>query len=154
MPNEFDKKVIRPQSRVVMHFSLTLEDGTIAESTFDSDPLEFVMGDGTLIEGLELALYGLKPGDRQRLTMQPQDAFGFRDPENIHIMPRSEFAADMELEPGLIIGFTTPSGEEIPGAVLEVQDDEVKVDFNHPLAGHELIFDVEILEVQSSPPTE
>jgi FKBP-type peptidyl-prolyl cis-trans isomerase SlpA len=151
MTKEFDEKVIRPQSRVVMHFSLTLEDGTIAESTFDSDPLEFVMGDGTLIEGLELALYGLKPGDHQRLTMQPQDAFGFPDPENVHIMPRSEFTADMEIEPGLIIGFTTPSGEEIPGAVLEVHDDEVKVDFNHPLAGHELVFDVEILEVQSSP---
>ena len=145
---EFDNSVIRPQSRVVMHFSLTLEDGTIAESTFDSDPLEFVMGDGTLIGGLELALYGLKPGDRQRLTMQPQDAFGFPDPESVHVMPRSEFASDMELKPGLIIGFTTPSGEEVPGAVLEVRDDEVKVDFNHPLAGHELIFDVEILEVQ------
>ena len=63
-------------------------------------------------------------------------------------MPRSEFPADMPLEPGLIVGFTTPSGEEVPGAIQEIKGDDVVVDFNHPLAGHEVIFDVEILEVK------
>jgi FKBP-type peptidyl-prolyl cis-trans isomerase SlpA len=63
-------------------------------------------------------------------------------------MPRSEFPADMQLEVGMIIGFSTPSGEEVPGAIQEIKDDEIVVDFNHPLAGHEVIFDVEILEVK------
>ena len=63
-------------------------------------------------------------------------------------MPRSEFPAEMQLEAGLIISFTTPSGEEVPGAIQEVKDDEVVVDFNHPLAGNEIIFDVEILEIK------
>ena len=63
-------------------------------------------------------------------------------------MPRSEFPTEIQLEAGLIIGFTTPSGEEVPGAIQEIKDEEVVVDFNHPLAGHEVIFDVEILEVK------
>lgn len=131
-----------------MHFSLSLADGTVADSTREGEPLRFVMGDGTLIEGLELVLYGLKEGDQQCLSIEPRDAFGFPDEENIHTMPRSEFPADMQLEVGMIIGFSTPSGEEVPGAIQEIKDDEVVVDFNHPLAGHEVIFDVEILEVK------
>ena len=123
-------------------------DGTVADSTREGEPLRFVMGDGSLIEGLELVLYGLKQGDQQCLSIEPRDAFGFPDEENIHTMPRSEFPADIQLEAGLIIGFTTPSGEEVPGAIQEIKGDEVVVDLNHPLAGHEIVFDVEILEVK------
>ena len=125
-----------------------MNDGTVADSSRDGEPLRFVMGDGTLIEGLELVLYGLKQGDRQCLSIEPRDAFGFPDEDNIHTMARSEFPNDMQLEAGQIIGFTTPSGEEVPGAIQEIKGDEVVVDFNHPLAGHEVIFDVEILEVK------
>jgi FKBP-type peptidyl-prolyl cis-trans isomerase SlpA len=134
-------------STVTLHLSLTLEDGTVAESTFGEAPLTFTMGDGALVQGLELALYGLRPGDTQRLELYPEQAFGLRDPAKIHRLPRAQFSPDMALEPGLIIGFTTAEGEEIPGAVLSVTDDEVEVDFNHPMAGHTMVFEVEILDV-------
>jgi FKBP-type peptidyl-prolyl cis-trans isomerase SlpA len=134
-------------STVTLHLSLTLEDGTVAESTFGEAPLTFTMGDGTLVHGLELALYGLRPGDTQRLELYPEQAFGLRDPEKIHRLPRAQFSPDMMLEPGLIIGFTTAEGEEIPGSVQSVTDDEVEVDFNHPMAGHTVVFEVEILDV-------
>jgi FKBP-type peptidyl-prolyl cis-trans isomerase SlpA len=134
-------------SRVTLHLSLTLEDGTVAESTFGEAPLSFTMGDGSLVHGLELALYGLRPGDTQRLELYPEQAFGLREPEKIHHLPRSQFSPDMALEPGLIIGFTSQDGEEIPGAVLSVDDESVEVDFNHPMAGHTVIFEVEILDV-------
>ena len=147
MSADIEALTIGPGSEVLMHFSLSLADGTVADSTTDDEPLRFVMGDGTLIEGLELVLYGLKKGDRQCLSIEPRDAFGFPDEDNIHTMPRSEFPDDMQLEVGMIIGFSTPSGEEVPGAIQEIKDDEIVVDFNHPLAGHEVIFDVEILEV-------
>ncbi len=133
---------------VTMHFSLALEDGTIADATVDGEPMTFTMGDGTMIEGLEMVLYGLKVGDKQSLSIDPRDTFGFPDEENIHTLPRSEFADEMKIEEGMIIGFSTPSGEEIPGAIMEVGDDEVKVDFNHPLAGHEVVFTVEILDIK------
>jgi len=137
-------------SRVILHYSIALEDGTIADSTWDdNEPLEFAVGDGTMVEGLELALIGLKAGDQQTLRIGPETAYGFHDPDNVHVMPRAEFAEDMNLERGQIIGFTTPSGLELPGTILAMDDDEVEVDFNHPLAGHEITFTVEVLDVQA-----
>jgi FKBP-type peptidyl-prolyl cis-trans isomerase SlpA len=139
---------IGPGCEVTMHFQLTLEDGTVADSTIDHDPIQFVMGDGSLIEGLELALYGLKVGDKQVLTIEPREAFGFPDEESIHQMPKSEFPAEMNIEEGMIIEFDTPSGERVPGALKEIKGDTVVVDFNHPLAGHEITFDVEIIDIK------
>ena len=141
---------ILPESTVTMHFSITLEDGTVAEDSFGGEPLTFTMGDGSLNEGLELALYGLKAGDEQTVTMTAEQTFGFHDPENIHDMPSSDFDADMTLEVGMIIGFTTPAGDEVPGLIKAVADDFVTVDFNHPLAGHDLRYRVKILEVSHS----
>lgn len=138
---------ISPGCRVTLHLSLTLEDGTVAESTFGSAPFTFTMGDGSLLRGLEIALYGLYPGATQRLELTPEQTYGLRDPQLIHKVPRSAFNADMELAPGLIIGFETPQGEELAGAVLKVGAAEVEVDFNHPLTGHTIHFDVEILAV-------
>lgn len=138
---------IEVASTVTLHLTLTLEDGTVAESTSGEEPLTFTMGDGTLVHGLELALYGLVPGDVQRLELYPEQAFGLRDPANIHTMSRSDFDAGIELEEGVIVGFETPEGEELAGAILAIDEDTVNVDFNHPMAGHAIIFDVEIIEV-------
>ena len=138
---------ITSDSKVVMHYRITLEDGTEADSSFGEEPLHFTIGDGSLSEALEQVLIGLECGTRETIDLSPEQAFGYPDTANIHEMPRSEFSDDMTLEPGVIIGFTTPSGEELPGMVLEADDETVKVDFNHPLAGHNLKFEVEILEV-------
>ena len=138
---------ISPGSTVTLHLSLTLEDGTVADSTFEGEPFTFVMGDGTLVSGLELALYGLYPGDTQRLELTPEQAFGLRDPQHVHQMPRSAFTENFKLAPGVIVGFETPEGEELAGAVLALDADSVTVDFNHPMAGHSITFEVEIIEV-------
>jgi FKBP-type peptidyl-prolyl cis-trans isomerase SlpA len=138
---------IQPGSEVVMHFSITLEDGTVADSTEGEEPLQFVMGDQTLIEGLELALYGLKVGDKQSLKIDPENGYGYPDPENIHTMQRDEFPEDMEIAKGVIVSFAMPDEEEFPGTITEIGDKQVTVDFNHPIAGHEITFDVEILEI-------
>ena len=148
MSADVEALTIGPGCRVTMHFTITLEDGTVADTSREGEPLTFTMGDGSLIEGLELALYGLKAGDRQVVTLDPREAFGFPDPDNVHRLPRGEFPADMPPEEGQIVAFSTPSGEEIPGAIVEVGEDEVTVDFNHPLAGHEIVFDTEIIAIQ------
>lgn len=146
---ELDKKVIGPGSRVTMHFSLALEDGTEVDSTFGTDePLTFTMGDGTLIPGLEYAVIGLKAGDRQSINIGPDVAFGYRDESAIQTMKRNSFSDDIELEPGVVIEFEAPSGLKVPGTVLEIDEDSVRVDFSHPLAGRSVIFNVEILVVQ------
>jgi FKBP-type peptidyl-prolyl cis-trans isomerase SlpA len=140
-------------SRVTLHFSIKLADGMLVESSFDDQPEIFVVGDGSIDRGLEMAIIGLRPGDKQTLTLMPGQAFGERDPSAIQTLPRAQFPADMKLEPGQIIGFTDDKGEEVAGAVLVLDEQQVKVDFNHPLAGREIIFEVEILAVEN-PSTE
>ncbi|MDZ7663697.1 FKBP-type peptidyl-prolyl cis-trans isomerase [Thiohalophilus sp.] len=145
---DIEALTIGPGSRVTMHFTLSLTDGTVADSSEEGEPMTFTMGDGTLIEGLEMVLYGLKVGDKQCLEIGPRDTFGFPEEDNIHTLARSEFAAELPLEEGIILGFSTPSGEEVPGTIHEVHDEEVVVDFNHPLAGRPVVFEVEILAIQ------
>ncbi|MCB1869671.1 MAG: FKBP-type peptidyl-prolyl cis-trans isomerase [Gammaproteobacteria bacterium] len=131
-----------------MHFSLALPDGTEAVSTFGGEPELVVVGDGSLTEGLELAIIGLKKGDRQTLELTPEQAFGAWDEDKLQWMSRKEFSSDLALEPGLAIAFTTPSGDEVPGTITEVGAERVNVDFNHPLAGVDIVFSVEIIEVE------
>jgi FKBP-type peptidyl-prolyl cis-trans isomerase SlpA len=141
--------VIVPGSKVRMHFSLQLDDGTLVESSMGGEPIEFEMGDGTLIAGLERALYGLKSGDQQTIRIGPEEGYGVRDPAHVHELRRADFPADFPVEPGLVVGFDLPSGEQVPGTIVAVHADTVRVDFNHPLAGREVIFAVEVLEVQT-----
>jgi len=130
-----------------MHFSLKLADGMLVESSFDDQPLSFVVGDGTLDRGLELALIGLRAGDHEVLTLMPGQAFGMRDETAVQLVEKARFPADMRLEPGHIVGFAGPDGEALAGAVLAVHQQQVKVDFNHPLAGREIVFESLIIEV-------
>lgn len=140
---------LMPGSTVTLHFDLTLTDGTEAFDTGD-DPLTCTLGDGILLPGLELALYGLRPGEEQTLTLTSEQAWGERDPELIKEMPRSNFPADAELEPGQVLVFSLPDGEETTGTLLTVEDANVLVDFNHPLCGQDVVFHARILEVDNS----
>ncbi len=138
-----------PGSTITLDFRLSLTDGTEAFDTGD-EPLTCTLGDGTLLPGLELALYGLRPGEEQTLTLTPEQAWGERRQELIKEMPRSDFPADSELEAGQILAFSLPDGEETMGTVLAVEDDRVLVDFNHPLSGQEVVFQAKMLEVDNS----
>ncbi len=139
-------------SEVVMHYTLSLADGTVADSSRQGEPLRFVLGDGTLETGLEALLHGLHGGDRARFNLAPGQAFGERDPASVHGMPRAEFPADLALAEGTVVEFTTPGGDTVPGTVVELDQDSVTVDFNHPLAERDLSFEVEIISVDSQDP--
>jgi FKBP-type peptidyl-prolyl cis-trans isomerase SlpA len=144
---------IQQGDEVLLHCSITLEDGTVAESTFGEEPIRITMGDDSvLVEGLQLALYGLKVGERESILVDPDNAFGMPDDAAIQEMPLSDFPDEMHLEVGQIIAFNTPDGDEIPGAIKNIDGDTITVDFNHPLAGHELKFEAEILEIFSKEP--
>ena len=132
-----------------MHFSLKLADGMLVESSFEEQPHTFVVGDGSVDSGLELALIGLRPNETQTLTLAPGQAFGQRDESAVKWLPKTDFPPHIQLEPGQIIGFTVADDEDLAGAVLEIDEGRVKVDFNHPLAGREIIFEVQILAVEN-----
>ena len=145
---DVEQITIGPGTIVTMHFKVTFKDGMVADASEEAEPMTFTMGDGSLISGLEMSIIGLKVGDKQSVEIDPLNAFGFSDPDNVHHMPRNEFADDLPVELGTIISFSTPSGDEIPGMIKEVKDDVVIVDFNHPLAGRDIIFDVDIVDIQ------
>ncbi len=140
-------KTVNKDSRLSIHFSLTLADGTPVDGTQDGEPMTFTLGDGTMIAAFEEILLGLSEGDKQQVSLDPRETFGFPDEENKHWMNRADFALDSELEKDLMIEFSTPSGEQLPGIILELKEDQVLVDFNHPLAGYELIFTAEIIRI-------
>jgi FKBP-type peptidyl-prolyl cis-trans isomerase SlpA len=144
------KEKIDMHSLLLMHYSIALTNGTEIESSFDDEPVEVAMGSGVLTEGMELALYGLETGDRQTLTLTPEQGFGLRDEDNIHMMPLTDFPDDLKPESGLVFEFETPGGEDILGTVLSVKDGMAEVDFNHPLAGQALVFTVEILDINNA----
>lgn len=142
-------KLIGPGKTVTLHFAIKLEDGQIVDSTFDKAPATFTVGDGNLLEGFEKALFGLEEGMKQTLRILPEHAFGMPNPSNIQSLPRSQFEG-LELEQGLVVSFSDPGNGELPGVIAEFNDKLVSVDFNHPLAGKKLDFEVEILKVFSN----
>lgn len=138
---------ISDKSQVTLHFSLALADGSIVDSTFDKDAATFVMGDGSLLPGFENVLLGLKTGDKEDFIISPEQGFGMVNANNVQRFKTSQFADDMELKPGLMISFADASRGELPGVVQEVKGDIVMVDFNHPLAGKDIHFRVDIIAV-------
>lgn len=138
---------IGPDKVVTLHFAIKMENGDVVDTTFDKQPARFTVGDGNLLPGFEQALYGFKAGDKRSLRIEPEQGFGQPNPQNVQVMPRSQFQ-DMELSPGLLVIFNDPANTELPGIVKTFDDNTVTVDFNHPLAGRSLIFDVEIIDVQ------
>ena len=139
---------IGPDKEVTLHFALKLDNGDVVDSTFDKNPATFKVGDGNLLPGFEQAIYGLKAGDKRSLEISPEQGFGQGNPQNIQVMPRSQFQ-DMELSEGLLVIFNDAANTELPGVVKTFDDTQVTIDFNHPLAGKTLKFEVEIFEVKA-----
>lgn len=140
---------INTGSVVTLHLSITLGDGTVAFSTFDEESLTITLGDGTLREGMEMALVGLQVDEEQSLTLSPEQAYGYQDEALVQQVPLTDFSADLTPAVGQIIGFELPNGEETAGAVMAVSDTEATIDFNHPLAGKDILFTVKILSVDN-----
>jgi len=140
--------VIEPGSRVSLNFTLSLADGTVAEASAPGEPWTVALGSGDLCEAMERCLLGLRAGERRRCEIPAHEAFGPPRDDAIHTLPRDSFPPHLAVEAGQVIDFATPSGQETPGLVVDVTATEVTVDFSHPLAGHDLVFEVEILAVE------
>lgn len=142
-------KLIKSDSEVSLHIDIRLKDGSIADSTRNiGKPMIFKMGEEVFSDKLEQSLLGLKAGDKKKVMLFPNEAFGEAHPANIYQIPKIQLAkmAD-EYEVGTIILFAQPNGKQMPGIVREIQETEVTIDFNHPLAGQVVLFDVEIVGV-------
>lgn len=137
---------IAADSKVTLHFAIKLEDGSVVDSNFEGPAATFVVGDGQLLPGFETALLGMKAGEEAIYDITPEQGFGMPNPNNMQRINREQFG-DMALEPGLVISFADAGNGELPGVIAEFNDSKVMVDFNHPLAGKNLKFEVKIIDV-------
>ncbi len=144
------KDEISPGKLITLNFSLTPEGkpDAIIDSNFEKDPVTFAFGDGNLLSGFENMMLGLKAGDHKTFTVEAEQAFGLRNEDNVHLYPRYQFPADLVMEKGLMINFSDVGGNEQAGVIAEFNADEVTVDFNHPLAGLDILFTVDIKAVE------
>ncbi len=141
---------VSESTRVTLNFALFLEDGSEVDSNFGKAPAEFVVGDGSLLPGFERAIFGLRPGDEAEFVIAPEDGFGQPNDNNIQTVKRQHFEDDVALEKGMVFSFADASGGELPGVIVDFDDDEVTVDFNHPLSGRTITFKVFIHNVEAA----
>jgi len=139
---------VGPDTKITLYFSLSLENGSIVDSNFDSEPAICSFGDGKLLPGFEFALVGLVAGEKRTLLIKPENGFGQHNPNNIQEFPRKNFADIEDMKPGLLISFADANGGELPGVIVSSDEKIVIADFNHPLAGHTITFEVEIVRVE------
>lgn len=145
------ERSITTGSRVFLSYELRLLTGQVVESAGLDDPMEFVMGTQTLVEGLQQRLMGLARGARATFQIQAGEwVFGMPEEDKVLNLPRKDFKASLELERGQVMTFTLSNGEEVLGTVRTINEDNVDVDFNHPLVGRDFIFEVTILAVDES----
>jgi len=141
---------VSESTRVFLNFALSLEDGSEIDSNFAGEPVDFVVGDGSLLPGFERLLFGMSAGERHIYSVEPEHAFGMPNDSNVQEVPRDQFDEDVELEIGLLFYFADANGGEVPGLVVSMDDEVVMVDFNHPLAGRTILFDVLIHRVEAA----
>jgi FKBP-type peptidyl-prolyl cis-trans isomerase 2 len=138
----------KPGTTVSIHYTGTLADGTTFDSSQGRDPLTFQMGEGQIIPGLESALSGMSVGEEKTVTIPSDQAYGPLNPQAVQQVPRDAVPADIPLDLGTQLQVQTPDGRALPVVVTEVTNEHVMLDANHPLAGKDLTFAVEVVGVE------
>lgn len=132
---------------VKVHYTGKLEDGTVFDSSSDRDPLQFTIGDGMIIPGFEKAVVGMSPGDAKTEIIPTDQAYGPHLEEMVVVIDRQQMPAEIEPEVGQQLQIQQPTGQVIPVIITDVSDATVTLDANHPLAGEDLTFDIQLVEI-------
>lgn len=138
---------VKSGDTVRLHYTGTLKTGETFDSSEGRDPLEFQVGSGQIIPGLDKALPGMAVGDRKTVKVPFSEAYGDHDPNARQAVPRDQIPAEIPLEQGLQLQMQSPNGQAIPVTVASITDDEVVLDANHALAGKDLIFAIELVGI-------
>jgi peptidylprolyl isomerase len=132
---------------VRFHYTGSLADGTVFDSSMERDPLEVTLGAGQIIPGVDRALTGMAPGDDKKVTLPAEEAYGPHREELIHEVGRERLSPEMKVDVGDRLEGTDASGRRLQLTVVDVNDQAVKLDANHPLAGEDLTFELKLVEV-------
>ena len=139
--------VVSDGKKVKFDYTLSV-DGKVVETSKEDGPMEYTQGDDSLIPGLAKQMAGLKVGDEKTIVVSSQEGFGPIDPQAVQEVPKSAIAPDIQLSVGLLLQMNDPQGNAFPAIIKEIKDDKVVLDFNHPLAGKELTFNVKVVDIQ------
>ena len=140
-------KQVKEGDVVTVHYTGKLVNGEQFDSSIGREPLEFTVGAGQMIKGFDAAMPRMNLGEKKTINIVPEDAYGARSEEAIIEFPKENVPADMKLEPGMPLTLSNQAGQPVPVIVVEVKDDIIVLDANHFLAGQELIFDIELVEI-------
>lgn len=154
MTNE-SSKTVQDDAIVTINYTLRLDDGEVIDTSEGRDPLQYIQGKGQIVPGLERELYGMNVGDEKAVTVSAEEGYGDYDEERLQRVPLETFPDDMELEEGMSVRMRdVNSGQLFDAYIDDVDGEAVTLDFNHPLAGETLHFDIKIVEVREATPDE
>jgi peptidylprolyl isomerase len=140
---------IKKGDKVKVNYTGTLDDGTVFDSSTHGDhehPIEFTVGNGELIKGFDDGVIGMKKGDEKTIKIEPANAYGEHQPDLVKKFPRANMPPEAKV--GMILGLKTQDGHQFPATITAMDDKEVSLDLNHPLAGKRLTFKISVVEVQ------
>jgi len=140
-------QTVRKGDTVKIHYTGRIKEGDVFDSSLKREPLEFETGTGSVITGVEKAVDGMKPGEKKEVTVSPEEGYGAYDKNLVIDMPQEKIPTDIKPEIGMQLSLLNDKGQSIPVKVAEIKDDSIKLDANHPLAGKDLVFDIELLEI-------
>lgn len=132
---------------ISVHYKGTLDNGDVFDSSEGRPPLEVQMGAGQLLKGFEAALADMALNEKKTFTLTPEEAYGPRDSKRMHSFARADVPPEMDPQVGQAIALTTPDGQQVPARIAQVDDEQVAVDLNHPLAGQALTFAIEVVGI-------
>lgn len=132
---------------VALDYTLTVE-GSVVDTSEGDEPIRFIQGQGQIIPGLEQALYGMELGESKNVVVPPKDGYGEEDPSAYTDIPRGEFPSEIPLEPGVELELKDKSGDILEASIDSISEDNVRLNFNHPLAGKILNFSVKVVELR------
>ncbi len=136
---------------VSIHYTGQLNDGEVFDSTEDEEAHQFVAGAGAVIPGIDEAVVGMSVGQEKELTLDPDKAYGSYDDNLKQSFPRDMFSEDAMPQEGMLVAVNTTTGQQIPATINKVEEEQVELDFNHPLAGKTLTYKIKLVDVQENP---
>jgi FKBP-type peptidyl-prolyl cis-trans isomerase SlyD len=138
---------------VTLEYTLFVED-EVMEQTAKGEGIQFIQGQGQVIPGLEKALYGLEIGEEKRVVIPPQEAYGEYDPESLQVARKDEFSEEIPLDVGTFLDLEDNEGEVLSAQIIDADAETITLDFNHPLAGETLIFEIKVTALRPATPEE
>lgn len=143
---------VKTGDKIKVHYHGKLTSGETFDSSEGRAPLEFEVGSGMVIKGFDDGVTGMSVGEKKTVNIPYNEAYGPRNPEMVIEMPKDRFPKDLDIEVGMPLGMSDQQGHQFQVTIVEIKEEVVMLDANHPLAGQDLIFDLELVEIVGGSP--